>query len=47
MQSRFAKGDFAEGISGGIYRVGEKLKEFFPYQEDDVNELPDDISIGE
>lgn len=47
MQSHFAKGDFAEGISGGIYSVGEKLKEFFPYQEDDVNELPDDISIGE
>jgi uncharacterized membrane protein len=27
--------------------VGEKLKEFFPYQKDDVNELSDDISYGE
>ena len=24
--------------------VGEKLKAFFPYQKDDVNELPDEIS---
>ena len=34
----------------GVYRqflVGEKLKEFFPYQDDDVNELSDDISMGE
>jgi len=26
--------------------AGEKLKEFFPYKADDVNELPDDISFG-
>ena len=47
MRNFFAKEEFQKGISRGIFLVGEKLKEFFPYQEDDVNELPDDISIGE
>ncbi len=46
MRGFFAKNEFQQGISRGIYLVGEKLKEFFPYQDDDVNELPDEISIG-
>ena len=37
---------FIKSIDGNPV-VGEKLKEFFPYQEDDINELPDDISMGE
>jgi uncharacterized membrane protein len=47
MRSFFVKGDFAEGIRVGVMQVGEKLKEFFPYQDDDVNELSDDISVGD
>jgi uncharacterized membrane protein len=47
MRRLFIKDQFADGVIRGIYLIGEKLKEFFPYQEDDVNELPDDISIGE
>ena len=47
MRRFFIKDQFADGVIRGIYLIGEKLKEFFPYQEDDVNELPDDISIGE
>ncbi len=46
MVSSFSKGDIVQGFVSGIGRVGEKLKEFFPYQEDDVNELPDEISYG-
>lgn len=42
----FREGDFTGGVTSGILRVGEKLKAFFPYQSDDVNELPDDISFG-
>lgn len=42
----FREGDFTGGIASGILRVGEKLRAFFPYQSDDVNELPDDISFG-
>lgn len=47
MQSLFKEQKFTDGVSYGILQIGEKLKQFFPYQEDDVNELPDDISIGE
>jgi len=47
MHRFFVKDQFTEGVTQGIYMIGEKLKEFFPYQEDDVNELPDDISIDE
>jgi uncharacterized membrane protein len=47
MRNHFIKGEFAEGVAEGILRVGEKLKEFFPYQDDDLNELSDEISMGE
>jgi hypothetical protein len=30
----------------GIRLAGEKLKEYFPYESDDINELPNDISYG-
>jgi len=46
MAKHFREGDFTGGVVNGILRVGEKLKTFFPYQSDDVNELPDDISFG-
>ncbi len=44
MLSYFKEGKFADGLEQGIHRCGEKLKEYFPYQSDDVNEIPDDIS---
>ena len=44
MLSHFKEGQFAEGLEQGILRCGEKLKTHFPYQSDDINELPDDIS---
>ena len=47
MQAAFKKNEFVPGIVSAILRIGEKLKEFFPHQEDDVNELPDEISMGE
>lgn len=46
MQRHFRKGDFAGGIALAIQQAGAKLRKFFPYQKDDVNELPDDISYG-
>ncbi len=42
----FQKEEFANGLCYGIYKAGEQLKKFFPYQKEDVNELPDDISFG-
>lgn len=45
MQHHFAEGLFAEGLSEGVKMAGDKLKEHFPKQKDDVNELPDAISF--
>ena len=42
----FAKKEFENGLTEGILKVGEKLKEFFPYQSNDSNELSDEISKG-
>lgn len=47
MESHFKAGRFTEGLSEAAMSIGEKLKEFFPYREDDVNELPDEISFNE
>ena len=46
MQSYFRKGNFTLGMVEGIKLAGEKLREKFPYTDDDVNELSDDISFG-
>jgi uncharacterized membrane protein len=46
MLNYFSKGQFTEGLVKGIGMAGEALKKDFPYQEDDVNELSDDISFG-
>lgn len=48
MQAHFRRGEFVEGLEAAIAKVGEKLKEFFPYLGDDLdeNELPDTISYG-
>jgi len=45
METKFSSGKFAEGLSEAIRKAGEKLKEHFPYQQDDVNELSDEISF--
>lgn len=47
MRGYFAKGDFADGVIVGIKHIGDKLGEFFPHKDDDINELPDDISVNE
>lgn len=46
MLSHFKKSEFAEGLAKGIQLAGKQLKQHFPYQEDDVNELSDEISFG-
>jgi uncharacterized membrane protein len=46
LRIHFSQGLFTEGLIKGIHSAGEQLKHFFPYQSDDVNELPDDISFG-
>lgn len=46
MATHFKKGDFKQGLVDGILKAGEQLQTYFPYQDDDKNELPDTISIG-
>ena len=46
MSNKFKNNEFVTGISEAVLKVGEKLKEYFPYQSGDINELSDDISIG-
>jgi uncharacterized membrane protein len=46
VREHFAKRAFTEGLCKGIELTGQKLKLYFPYQSDDINELSDDISFG-
>ncbi len=46
MTVRFREGLFTEGLSEAVAAAGEKLKAFFPYHSDDINEQPDEISFG-
>ncbi len=46
MRGFFQENKFADGLSEGINMAGNKLKTHFPFQEDDINELSDEISFG-
>lgn len=46
MLNHFKEGELTKGLVEGVLCAGERLKEFFPYQSDDRNELADDISFG-
>ncbi len=46
MALNFKSGQFTQGLTTGILKAGEQLKCHFPYQPDDINELPNDISFG-
>lgn len=43
---KFKNDNFTEGLKLGIIEAGLKLKQFFPYQSDDKNELSDSISLS-
>ncbi len=47
MIAYFAKGEFVEGICQAVEAAGVSLKEYFPYQSDDINEQPNEVSFGE
>jgi uncharacterized membrane protein len=46
MIAHFREGHFTEGLVEAIQSAGGQLKKHFPYESNDVNELPDDISFG-
>jgi uncharacterized membrane protein len=45
MKSYFIQNQFIEGIEAGVHHVGERLREYFPYLLDDINELSDDVIV--
>jgi uncharacterized membrane protein len=45
--NHFKKSKFDIGLSTGIKMAGQALKEHFPYQKEDINELSDEISFGD
>ena len=46
MAYQFKGGNFKQGLIDGILMAGEQLKKHFPYNQDDVNELSNEISKG-
>lgn len=44
--NKFKKGKYAKGLIKGIEMTGIAMQKHFPYQDDDKNELPDEISWG-
>ena len=47
MRAAFSQGKYIDGLVEAIREAGVSLKRYFPYQSDDVNEQPDEISFGE
>ncbi len=47
MALAFSQGHYVQGISEAISEAGLSLKKYFPYQSDDINEQPDEISFGQ
>jgi uncharacterized membrane protein len=43
MVAAFRQDEFGEGISQGVFLIGEKLSLYFPYQRDDIDEISDEI----
>lgn len=42
--SAFKEGKMKQGLVDGILMAGQQLKEHFPYERGDINELPNEIS---
>jgi uncharacterized membrane protein len=46
MLNNFRNGDFTKGLTEAVRKAGKALREHFPHQKDDKNELSDEISFG-
>jgi len=44
--AQFKAGHFKQGLIDGIQCAGEKLQDYFPWDQDDINELPDEITTS-
>ena len=43
MSNYFSQDQFSEGLEAGISQIGARLKEYFPHERGDINELPDAV----
>ncbi len=46
MQSHFKAGNFKQGLIEGVLKAGKELETYFPWEDNDTNELTDKISKG-
>jgi uncharacterized membrane protein len=46
MQKHFKSSNFKQGLIEGVLKAGEQLEKHFPWQHNDTNELPNEISKG-
>ncbi|MEZ5014149.1 MAG: TPM domain-containing protein [Chitinophagales bacterium] len=46
MLADFSAGNYVPGLTAAIHAVGEQLKQYFPLQPDDINELSDEITFS-
>jgi uncharacterized membrane protein len=46
MAKNFKENNYKQGLVEGIIRAGEQLQKYFPFQDDDSNELSNEISKG-
>ena len=44
MNQHFTKNEICKGICLAVVETGRKLKEYYPFKSDDINELDDEIS---
>jgi uncharacterized membrane protein len=44
LSDHFLRGDFCLGIIDAVDSCGSILSKYFPHRDDDINELPDDVT---
>lgn len=47
MLVQLRQGNLSQAIVDGVAMVGDVLRQYFPIQSNDVNELPDDVLCGD
>lgn len=47
MTRLFGEGAFAQGLCDGVTMIGQKLANYFPRQDNNINEINDDIGYQE
>jgi uncharacterized membrane protein len=45
MLMRFKYGELVEGIEDGVEMAGEQLAHYFPHNDSDLNQLPNDVAF--